>query len=338
MYILYFLLCRSVVYKEQLRLNQAASNALMARLEAQRSICDTSENELRRKFKQRDELETQIKQFSDKPRKRSRTEDNNATFSEARQDLHSRFPSRRHGRKPPTKELRVFLEEEQRASEADEGNFNLNKNRIRRFSLVERGSTPVSDELETLSIRDFNDVKGKGPFVQEPPYQLDMDKLRRRTIDSISVNEIEEEEDLGHMNEIGRGNVDRWLQMLIDDSQEYPLTEDITAPSEEINEIEKTKSESDLKQSEMIASRKSFHVSEREEKKIVELSRIESTRGFRSLPSSPSSMFLGMKKGVDCIGRKPKVVGEDEEYGYFDCSDSANNLKIVKAIKRALIK
>jgi hypothetical protein len=180
----------------------------------------TSENELRRKFKRRDELEIQIKQFSDKSRKRTRTEDNNAAFSEARRDLHSRFPSRRHGRKPLTKELRVFLEEEQSASEADEGNFNLNKNRISSFSLVERVSTPVNQELDTLSIRDFNDVKGKGPFVQKQHYQLDMDKLQRCTIDSISVNETEEEEDHGHMNEIGRGNVDRWLQMLIDNSQE----------------------------------------------------------------------------------------------------------------------
>ncbi|MCI07773.1 trichohyalin-like, partial [Trifolium medium] len=30
---------QSVMYKEQVRLNQAASNALMARLEAQRAIC-----------------------------------------------------------------------------------------------------------------------------------------------------------------------------------------------------------------------------------------------------------------------------------------------------------
>lgn len=326
------------MYKEQLRLNQAASSALMARLEAQRSICDSSENELRRKFKQRDELETQIKQFSDKPRKRSRIEDNNATFSETRRDLHSRYPSRRHGRKPLTKELRVFLEEEQRASEAGEENLILNKNRVRRFSLVEKGSTPVSERLETLSIRDYHDIKGKGPFEQEPPYKLDMEKLQRRTIDSISKNEIGEEEDQGYMNEIGRGNVDKWLQMLIDESQEEPLTEDGIASSEDIIEIEKANSESDLKQAEMIDARKSFHVREREERKIVGLPSTESTRAFRSLPSSPSSVILGMKKGVDCIGRKPKVIGDDEEYGYLDRFGSANNGKFVKAIKKALIR
>lgn len=322
-----------------MRLNQAASNSLLARLEAQRSICDLSENKLRRKFKQRDEIETQIKQFSDKPRKRSRIEDNNATSTQARQDLYNRFPSRRHSRKPLTKELRVFLEEEQRASEAGEENLILNKNRHRRFSLVERGSTSVNEKLDTLSIRDFNDVKGKGPIAQEPPYKLDIEKLRRHTIDSVSKNEIEEEEeDHGYINEVGRGNVDKWLQMLVDDFQEDPLTEEITAPSEEITEIEQANSESDLKQTEMLAARKSFHVREREERKIVGLPRTESARAFRSLPSSPSSVILGMRKGVDCIGRKPKVLGEDEEYGYLDCSTSTNNGKFVKAIKKALIK
>ncbi|KAJ3701258.1 hypothetical protein LUZ61_004963 [Rhynchospora tenuis] len=330
---------QSVVYKEQLRLNQAAANALMARLEAQRSICDSSENELRRKFKQRDEMETQIKQFCDKSRKRSRVENHDAAFSEGRQDLRSRFSSRRHGRKPLTKELRVFLEEEQRASETGDEKLSLNKNRVRRFSLVERGSTSVNEKLETLSIRDFNDIKGKGPLVREPPYKLDMEKLRRHTIDSISKNEIDEEEEENeeHMNEIGRGNVDKWLQMLIDNSQEDPMTDDITAPSDEITEVEKAYSDSDSKKTKVNAARKSFHVREIEERKVVDLPRTESTRAFRSLPSSPSSVILGMKKGVDCIGRKPKVVGEDEEYGYLD-SNSVNNGKFVKAIKKALIK
>ena len=67
--------CRSVVYKEQLRLNQAASSALMARLETQRAICDASENELHRKFKQRDEIEKQIRPSWEQARKRSRVDD-----------------------------------------------------------------------------------------------------------------------------------------------------------------------------------------------------------------------------------------------------------------------
>nr|GME00818.1 titin homolog [Ipomoea batatas] len=48
------------------------------------------------------------------------------------------------------------------------------------------------------------------------------------------------------------------------------------------------------------------------------LTRLESARGFRSIPSSPSLIFSGMKKRIDCMGKKPLVTGdyddaEDEE-------------------------
>lgn len=46
-----------VVYKEQARLNQAACNALLARLDSQRSACDAAETDLLRKVKQREDLE-----------------------------------------------------------------------------------------------------------------------------------------------------------------------------------------------------------------------------------------------------------------------------------------
>lgn len=48
---------QSIVYKEQGRLNQAACNALMARLETQKATCDASEMELIKKIKQREDLE-----------------------------------------------------------------------------------------------------------------------------------------------------------------------------------------------------------------------------------------------------------------------------------------
>ncbi|GJV76225.1 hypothetical protein Tco_1507809 [Tanacetum coccineum] len=41
---------RSVIYKEQARLNQAASNSLLARLEAQKEMCDSSERALVRPY------------------------------------------------------------------------------------------------------------------------------------------------------------------------------------------------------------------------------------------------------------------------------------------------
>ncbi|KAK4411247.1 NADH-ubiquinone oxidoreductase chain 5 [Sesamum angolense] len=66
---------QSVVYKEQVRLNQAAASALLARLEAQKAICDSAERELHRKYKQRDELERQIRPEWEQARKRTRMDD-----------------------------------------------------------------------------------------------------------------------------------------------------------------------------------------------------------------------------------------------------------------------
>ncbi|GAB4850118.1 hypothetical protein Ancab_029417 [Ancistrocladus abbreviatus] len=63
---------QSVVYKEQVRLNQAATSALMATLEAQRAMCDSAEKELHKKYKQRDDLEKQIRPEWELARKRSR--------------------------------------------------------------------------------------------------------------------------------------------------------------------------------------------------------------------------------------------------------------------------
>ena len=125
-------------------MNQAATNALMARLEAQKAICDSSEKELHRKFKQREELEKQVRPEGEHMRKRSRMDD--LGFGEKDDDrtliyLPVNTP-RAHVEKeiddvllekgndrtvlylpgikstPLHKELRVFLAEEQKASEA----------------------------------------------------------------------------------------------------------------------------------------------------------------------------------------------------------------------------
>ncbi|XBI25720.1 hypothetical protein VPH35_050589 [Triticum aestivum] len=66
---------QSVVYKEQLRLNQAATSTLMARLEAQRAMCHSSETELRKKYQHRDDLERQVKPLIDQARKRYQVDD-----------------------------------------------------------------------------------------------------------------------------------------------------------------------------------------------------------------------------------------------------------------------
>ncbi|CAL0325968.1 unnamed protein product [Lupinus luteus] len=73
---------QSAIYKEQIILNRAASNALMARLEAQREICDAAEKELRKRYTQRDELEKEIRHEWEQGRKRLRIEDSGASSSE----------------------------------------------------------------------------------------------------------------------------------------------------------------------------------------------------------------------------------------------------------------
>ncbi|KAL0915341.1 hypothetical protein M5K25_015753 [Dendrobium thyrsiflorum] len=102
---------QSIVYKEQLRVNQAISNTIMARLEAQRTGRDASENALRRKYKQRDELEVHAIACSEQGPKRSQIYDD---FQENNNSL----SSTKRVRRPTKKKLRVFLEEEQKAFEA----------------------------------------------------------------------------------------------------------------------------------------------------------------------------------------------------------------------------
>ncbi|KAK8962902.1 hypothetical protein KSP40_PGU014470 [Platanthera guangdongensis] len=99
---------QTTVYKEQLRLNQAASSALMARLEAHRASCDSTENDLRRQYKQKVELEIQARSWSEQARKRLRIYD----------DLHDNSSILSSKRRHTKKEMREFLEAEQRDSEA----------------------------------------------------------------------------------------------------------------------------------------------------------------------------------------------------------------------------
>lgn len=60
---------QSIVYKEQGRLNQAACNALMARLETQKATCDASEMELIKKIKQREDLELLLRPCMEQAKK-----------------------------------------------------------------------------------------------------------------------------------------------------------------------------------------------------------------------------------------------------------------------------
>ncbi|KAK2974344.1 hypothetical protein RJ640_021200 [Escallonia rubra] len=457
---------QSVMYKEQLRLNQAASNALMARLEAQKAICDSSERELHKKFKQRDELEKQIRPEWEQARKRSRMDDSLLENRDDRLILYDSLLGKKDdrtvlylpGNKPRThlerkldgtssiedkqdenalylpgiksgtplhKELRVFLEEEQKASEAglsldelqeevDEG-ADISKKKLEEritAAVVTQEEKCIEEKLQKLKIGEEGQVNIQFPAMREP-----------------------EEEDEESRKERGKGNVEKWLQMLLeDDTQEgadqnlqvvgetsrtdelirkmdliypqkeiknfrFPESQDKkeVRSDQEVNkqqtvqekdggkhkpdadteagnklsknqqkvyeengrkareEYSETESRDTLSKNppyrlipekgtrneagcngKGVGSSSSFEGKERGRKSEKErgLVRCESARTFRLTPSSPS-ILVGMRKGVDCIGKKPLVIGDDD--GDEDRAAGNNFMRSsIKSIKKAM--
>ena len=142
-------------------------------------------------------------------------------------------------------------------------------------------------------------------------------------------------EDGENMNHVGKGNVDRWLHMLMDNQQEdhavYHSSDEHDNDEENASDEQRTQSRVDeescrngiteysdeIVEDEIVSDqgaergRNSFGIKDREEKKIW-FHRTDSTWGFRSLPSSPS-MILGMRKGVERM-----AADDDRKYGYED--------------------
>ncbi|KAL0010569.1 hypothetical protein SO802_005677 [Lithocarpus litseifolius] len=360
---------QSVIYKEQLRLNQAASNALMARLEAQKAICDASEKELHRKYKQRDEVEKQIRPEWEHARKRSRMDD---TLLEERDSKTVLYLPGIKPRTPLHKELRVFLEEEQRASQAG-----LSSGEEQKHEEIQAQETKENPEKHNRSIIALED---------ETPLE---DKLQKLNIQFTVPREPEIEEDEESRKQRGKGNIEKWLQMLLENTQEdldiqnaneneksgadeimrnlnlkYPQEVKISKSPEheekvheekqiaaekggvkrveEIIEIEARKTQKEERNVSEVSSigevfgSCSFEGRERKdhngkERKLV---RSESARTFRRIPSSPS-LILGIRKGVDCIGKKPMVNGDDD----FDGDQVGGNsfiMSSIKSIKKAV--
>ncbi|KAJ4718248.1 trichohyalin [Melia azedarach] len=374
---------QSVIYKEQVRLNHAASNALMARLEAHKAICDSAEKELHKKFKLRDDIEKQIRPEWEQARKRSRMDDTLLEESDSRTVLY--LP----GIKPRTpihKELRVFLEEEHKASEAglssneerkcEEVKEDLPKH-MKRFStenldydksIIAVDEHPIEDKFKRLEIEEEKTHNWQFPALREPEIEEDVD------------------EDEETRKQRGKGNVERWLQMLLENSQEeldpqdtnqkktsrsdniikqldekYPQKEKeeriklvpeekqqnvpenkVGKWEEEITEVEPAKTPTKKSNAvegisivEGVGSRMSFERKEKTEKLVKEkpLARSESARAFRRIPSSPS---LILKKGVDCIRKKPIVMGDDDNSGEFHAAGNNFIQSSIKTIKKAV--
>ncbi|KAH6789570.1 hypothetical protein C2S51_004576 [Perilla frutescens var. frutescens] len=437
---------QSVVYKEQVRLNQAAASALLARLEAQKAICDSAERALHMKYKQRDELEKQIRPEWEQARKRSRMDDTLVEQKDEdsplclpvnepimQQDMENHdtlckeallclpdIQSAAHSHK----ELRKFLEEEQRTS----GESPL-KNE-------EREEEEIEGERETTKIRILKPdldksravVAGEnGYIVEERLEKLEIqDGGKIYNIQFPFPHETEEEEDEESRRQRGKGNIDKWMQFLLENTEEdadinaqisdekettrtdelieklnmiyphkdiqasmgqktqctetakvveekmdgQPLMSDISDDKTEgvVMKAKKSISSEDKENDKNMANintpfknppyrivpqkitakelvsvgKGAGRISSPDEKmrkekinKERELVRSESARAFRRIPSSPSLIFEGMKKRVDCIGRKPLVL--DDYDG--DVNLSARNSFIkssIKTIKKAV--
>ncbi|XP_010033909.2 myosin heavy chain, muscle [Eucalyptus grandis] len=363
---------QSVIYKEQVRLNQAASNALTARLEAQKAICDASERELHKIHRHKDEIEQQVRPEWEQARKRSRMDDT-LLIDEGDKKPTLYLP----GIKPRTplhKELRLFLEEEHEAT-------------IARFSLTGEQNLEETQQGRQSTAKDSHEESPEDcPAVKNESTRQCESKVsgegegKRHSILFPSLQETETEEDGESRKQRGKANVERWLHMLLENTKDelsprneeggkrmardeiirkmdlkFPQREEDKRYSDSQDEaglgkaqVENTQKETQGKESEIkeetvettelikapyvrgqrsevsrhsivtTGSSENIEGKERGEKSKKEkgLVRSESARILRRIPSSPS-VILGLKKGVDCIRKKPMVVDDfdgDENY------------------------
>ncbi|KAG7997958.1 hypothetical protein I3843_01G234100 [Carya illinoinensis] len=366
---------QSVIYKEQVRLNQAATNALMARLEAQKAISDASENELHRKYKQRDEIEKQIRPDWEQARKRSRMDDALLEERDSRTVLH--LP-RIKPRTPVHKELRVFLEEEQRASEAGSSFNEERKQKEIEEEVKVVPATNITIEKPEEHNRSIVALEDENPL-EDQLQKLEIGGKKLNNIQFPLPREPETEEDEESRKQRGKGNVEKWLQMLLENTQEElepqnsnedekrsidgiirkqnskysqkekrPIIDENNGAKEreEITEMEARNIQSEERRAgevgrmgERVGSssfeggRERRDHSNGKERKLV---RSESARGFRRIPSSPALILGGMRKGVDCMGKKPIVNGDEDSDGDRSAGNNSFIKSSIRSIKKAV--
>ncbi|KAL2332428.1 hypothetical protein Fmac_020009 [Flemingia macrophylla] len=334
---------QSVIYKEQVRLNQAATHALMARLEAQRAICDAAEKDLHKKYKQRDDIEKQIRPEWEQGRKRSRIDD--ATLEERDSSKLALYLPGLRPRTPLHKELRLFLEEEQRTTEAGLSSNEEQKQEEKEEKVEEHTRPSVAlDEENTIEHR-----LDEENTIEHRLQKLKISEGKRNYGTSFpGLPETEIEEDEKTRQQRGKGNVEKWLQMLLENGQQQEGTgpqetnENASCEAEEIiRQLDQKFPQKELKRKNGWTEKEdrienearsvmptgyknyseeacigegnhtpSFEGMERKElhEKGKKLARSESARTLRRIPSSPS-LLLGIRKGVDCIRKKSTASG-----------------------------
>ncbi|CAN1777610.1 hypothetical protein LINPERHAP1_LOCUS14124 [Linum perenne] len=318
---------QSVVYKEQVRLNQAATSALMARLEAQKAICDASEKELHKKFRERDELEKEIRpEWEEQARKRLRMDGHvDAIVDDEGQDIIDHHDK-----------ALVYLEEEDDQLKASQGE-NISEKEYEKYERTENERNKEADEHDEVIAALEDQV-----LIEEKLQALEIDDEEKKQEEMVppppAREDEEEEEEIRNVR--GKGNVDKWLQMLLESSQDQIEPEQPTifkSTDDIINRLNhkfplKEQENIQLKAAEMsfmeernahhnsndehaavaaagekrrIARNKSFDHGEESSKKG--LARSESARTLRRIPSSPSLLISGVRKGVESMFKMKKT-------------------------------
>ncbi|KAL4195299.1 hypothetical protein AMTRI_Chr05g63950 [Amborella trichopoda] len=269
---------QSIVYKEQSRLNQAAANALRARLEAQKAICDSSEKELHRLFKQREEIENQIKPDMEKARKRSRKDDPSINESPHKPILSLPEAPRR---KTLQKQLRIFLAEEQKASQ--EG--------------LPQGFKPEQlDEYDNKSAMEISNKKANLEISEIEEEEELENKLKSLAIKenckSRSMKEnnqksrwVSEEEEAEERKRTGRGHIERWLQILLENTEEGSLSDATEAPQKS-NEAEESHKDTKKPENELASD---------QNHNLAPLSVGESSSAREKIKETDESLLIGLK-------------------------------------------
>ncbi|KAL1292816.1 hypothetical protein HN51_053375 [Arachis hypogaea] len=306
---------QTVMYKEQIRLNQAASTALMARLEAQKEICDAAEKELHKKFKQRDELDNEIRHEWEQGRKRTRID---ASAFEDKED-DGKPVLYLHGSKPRNhlhKELRILLDEEQRGCE--DGLLAKEEHEKEQKTSAENMTEEKLEEQERSLVA------------------LEEDNSIERKLERLEISESEE-----NRKRRGKGNVEKWLEMLLEgmDPQETNENEHMTLKVSDNDAKEKQMQLAEEDRIENEASKEKINGSTRfkgveKKEKQATLVRSESARILRRTPSSPS-LFLGMRKGLESFRKKP-ATGNDIEDGRHSVVGNKFFSSPFKTLKKAV--
>lgn len=357
----FFFCCRSVIYKEQVRLNQAATNALMARLEAQRAICDNAEKELHRKYRQRDEIEKQIRPEWDQGRKRIRMDD--FAYDDEKDSKTVLYLPGMRPRTPLHKELRVFLEEEQKASEAglsanEEQNQEDKEEEPDRLLVDSIREEKLEDHDKSVALEHENSIEQKLQKLEikegKENYGISVPVIRDAETEEDD-DEVEEE----RRQERGKGNVEKWLQILLENSQDIDPLETHRKDTEEIiRQINQKYPQKEMKISKVSDPENnedrtvhtgnkicngeeaaciceenvnaSFDGMERKEylKKGKGLVRSESARTLRRIGSSPS-LLLGMRK-------KKQTLGSDDNVNEDHSAANSFIWSSIKTIKKAV--